>query len=221
MFMKIWDYLERNFKVESISSSLNNGKIMYKYRIKIKKVSGKLDESVLTGETFIVKCNAELDDKTVFNLGVKYLMENYGLELESADVTQPQQIAVGYIVLRHMIEERPTRSAWSRGVKEYALEMVDHLEEYNDGAIPHTMENLNAWLLNGARDWKQASEGGLWLITDEEIAQRLCSPSELKKVAGGRRQPNKRETWIDVQARALFQASQIVKELGSQTVAFG
>ena len=86
--MKIWDYLERNFKVESISSSLNNGKIMYKYRIKIKKVSGKLDESVLTGETLIVKCNAELNDKTVFNLCTKYLMENYGLKLESADIGQ-------------------------------------------------------------------------------------------------------------------------------------
>lgn len=88
MFMKIWDYLEQNFKVESISSSLNNRNIMYKYRVQIKKVSGKLDESVLTGETLIVKCNAELSDKTVFNLGAKYLMENYGLKLESADISQ-------------------------------------------------------------------------------------------------------------------------------------
>ena len=61
---------------------------MHKYRIKIKKVSGKLNESDLTGETLIVKCNAKLDDKAVFNLGVKYLMENYGLELESADICQ-------------------------------------------------------------------------------------------------------------------------------------
>ena len=86
--MKIWDCLERNFKVESGSSPLNNGKIMYKYRVQIKKVSGKLDESALTGETLIVKCNAELSDKTVFNLGAKYLMENYGLTLESADISQ-------------------------------------------------------------------------------------------------------------------------------------
>ena len=88
MFMKIWDYLERNFKVEPSSSSLNNGNIMYKYRVQIKKVSGKLNESDLTGETLIVKCNAELNDKTVFNLSAKYLMENYGLKLESADIGQ-------------------------------------------------------------------------------------------------------------------------------------
>ena len=199
---------------------------MYKYSVSIKKVSGRLNESVLPNKNLTVKSKAELNDKAVFNEAAKYLMENYRLELESADVapiseaTKPQQRAIGYSVLRHKIEERPARSAWSRGVKEYALEMVDHLEEYNDGDIPHTMENLNAWLLNGARDWKQASEGGSWLITNEEIAQRLCSPAELKKVAGGRRQPNKRETWLDVQARALNQAAQIVKELGSRTVAF-
>ena len=199
---------------------------MYKYSVSIKKVSGRLNESVLPNKNLTVKSKTELNDEVVFNEATKYLMDNYGLELESADVApisntaQSQQRAIGYTVLRHKIEERPARSAWSRGVKEYALEMVDHLEEYNDGDIPRTMENLNAWLLNGARDWKQASEGGSWLITDEEIAQRLCGPAELKKVAGGRRQPNKRETWIDVQARALYQAAQIVKELGSQTVAF-
>lgn len=199
---------------------------MYKYSVSIKKVSGRLNESVLPNKNLTVKSKTELNEEAVFNEAAKYLMEKYSLELESADVApiseaaKPQQRAIGYSVLRHKIEERPARSAWGRGVKEYALEMVDHLEEYNDGDIPHTMENLNAWLLNGARDWKQASEGGSWLITDEEIAQRLCSPAELKKVAGGRRQPNKRETWIDVQARALFQAAQIVKELGSQTVAF-
>lgn len=199
---------------------------MFKYSVSIKKVSGRLNESVLPNKNLTVKSKTKLNNEAVFNKALKYLMENYGLELESADVSpiseaaQPQQRAIGYSVLRHKIEERPVRSAWSRGVKEYALEMVDHLEEYNDGDIPHTMENLNAWLLNGARDWKQASEGGSWLIADEEIAQRLCSPAELKKVAGGRRQPNKRETWIDVQARALNQAAQIVKELGSRTVAF-
>lgn len=199
---------------------------MFKYSVSIKKVSGRLNESVLPNKNLTVKSKVELNEEAVFNEAAKYLMEKYSLELESADVApiseaaKPQQRAIGYSVLRYKIEERPARSAWARGVKEYALEMVDHLEEYNDGDIPHTMENLNAWLLNGARDWKQASEGGSWLITNEEIAQRLCSPAELKKVAGGRRQPNKRETWIDVQARALSQAAQIVKELGSQTVAF-
>lgn len=191
---------------------------MYKYSVQIKKVSGRLNESVLPNKNLTVKSKTELNEEVVFNRAAKYLMENYGLELESADVASENGSV--FDKMRQAIESQPARSAWGRGVKTYALEMIDNLEEYNRGEVPSSTNEMMNWLLNGARDWKQASEGGSWLITNEEIAQRLCSPAELKKVAGGRRQPNKRETWIDVQARALFQAAQIVKELGSQTVAF-
>lgn len=191
---------------------------MYKYNVQIKKVSGRLNESVLPNKNLTVKSKEELNEEAVFNKAAKYLMENYGLELESADVASENGSV--FDKMRQAIESQPARSAWGRGVKTYALEMIDNLEEYNRGEVPSSTNEMMDWLLNGARDWKQASEGGSWLITNEEIAQRLCSPAELKKVAGGRRQPNKRETWIDVQARALFQAAQIVKKLGSQTVAF-
>ena len=192
---------------------------MYKYSVQIKKISGRLNESVIPNKNLTVKSKTELNEEEVFNRAEKYLMENYGLELESADVASENGSV--FDKMRQAIESQPARSAWGRGVKTYALEMIDNLEEYNGGEVPSSTSEMMGWLLNGARDWKQASEGGSWLITNEEIAQRLCSPAELKKVAGGRRQPNKRETWIDVQARALFQAAQIVKELGSQTVAFG
>lgn len=191
---------------------------MYKYSVQIKKISGRLNESVIPNKNLTVKSKTELSEKAVFNRAAKYLMENYGLELESADVASENGSV--FDKMRQSIESQPARSAWGRGVKTYALEMIDNLEEYNGGEVPSSTSEMMGWLLNGARDWKQASEGGSWLITNEEIAQRLCSPAELKKVAGGRRQPNKRETWIDVQARALFQAAQIVKKLGSQTVAF-
>lgn len=191
---------------------------MYKYSVQIKKVSGRLNESVLPNKNLTVKSKTELNEEAVFNRAANHLMENYGLELESAYVSSENGSV--FDKMRQAIESQPTRSAWGRGVKTYALEMIDNLEEYNGGEVPSSTSEMMGWLLNGARDWKQASEGGSWLITNEEIAQRLCSPAELKKVAGGRRQPNKRETWIDVQARALFQAAQIVKELGSQTIAF-
>lgn len=191
---------------------------MFKYSVQIKKISGRLNESVIPNKNLTVKSKTELNEKAVFNRAAKYLMENYGLELESADVASENGSV--FDKMRQAIESQPARSAWGRGVKTYALEMIDNLEEYNGGEVPSSTSEMMGWLLNGARDWKQASEGGSWLITNEQIAQRLCSPAELKKVAGGRRQPNKRETWIDVQARALFQAAQIVKKLGSQTVAF-
>ena len=102
---------------------------------------------------------------------------------------------------------KPSRSAWSRGVKAYAVELVEGL---NDGADLSNETLLSKALLNGAGDWHQYSEGGCALIYDADIAERLCSPSELKKNKGGERQPNGRESWIDCQARALFQASRLV-----------
>lgn len=95
------------------------------------------------------------------------------------------------------------RSAWTKGVELYADEFREFLEENN---LEATTENL----LNGARDWKEYSYGGCSLIYDYEIAERLCSPSELKKCRDGERQPNRSETWLDVQARALYQAARLV-----------
>lgn len=96
-------------------------------------------------------------------------------------------------------------SAWRRGVQAYALELVADAED----AL--TRENSKAVLLNGALDWKQYSEGGCAMIFDCDIAERLCSPSEFRKVRGGGRNPNSRETWLDVQARALRQAAEMVR----------
>ena len=190
---------------------------MYKYRINIKKVSGRLNESVLPNKNLTVKSKTELNDKAVFNEAAKYLMENYSLELESADVA-PMGAAPSapnfFDQLRQRIDSHVTtkRSAWGRGVDTYCNMKVDHLEEYNGGEAPSSLKEFQQWLLNGARDWKQSSEGGQWLVSDEEIAKTLCSPGELRKVAGGRRQPNANETWLDVQARALRQAAALVTD---------
>ena len=100
------------------------------------------------------------------------------------------------------------RSAWSRGVKTYAFELVESLE---DGADLSNERLLEKALLNGAGDWRQYSEGGCALCYNADIAERLCSPSELKRVRGGKRQPNSRENWLECQARALWQAAALVR----------
>ena len=61
-------------------------------------------------------------------------------------------------------------------------------------------------LLNGAKDWKQASCSGCFYVNDEVISLTLCNNSELLMT----RRPNRDETWLDVQARALFQASKLI-----------
>ena len=104
------------------------------------------------------------------------------------------------------------RSAWNRGVALYADELTEELTEaLRDGYV--TVDQLTSTaeikraLLNGASDWTAYSWGGSSLIYDGDIAERLCTPSELKKTRGGERRPNSREEWLDTQARALNQAA--------------
>lgn len=118
--------------------------------------------------------------------------------------------------MRDVINARSARSAWSKGVNAYALELLESLEEAADGGY-FDPEDLNApkilakALLNGANDWSQYSWGGCSLIYNEDIAERLCTPSELKKTRNGERRPNAREEWLDTQARALYQAASLIK----------
>jgi hypothetical protein len=112
-------------------------------------------------------------------------------------------------ILKNKVETRQARSAWSRGVRAYALELVDEYEEardYNERDARDTAE-LKKWMLNGASDWNEYSWGGCSLIYNGDIAERLCTPSELKKTRNGERRPNAREEWLDTQARALYQAA--------------
>jgi hypothetical protein len=110
--------------------------------------------------------------------------------------------------IRNIIETTKTRSAWNRGVNTYALELLEEYE-WNYGA--DACAPCEADLLNGAADWKQYSWGGCSLIYNGDIAERLCSPSELKKTRNGEKKPNKNEEWLDTQASALFQAAQRIK----------
>ena len=102
--------------------------------------------------------------------------------------------------------KKNSRSAWKRGVCDYALMLLDNRSDLDDFHTPGLKEEL----LNGARDWRQYSYGGCACIFDSDIAERLCTPSELKRRDYGRLRPNSREEWLDVQARALFQAYNLI-----------
>lgn len=97
------------------------------------------------------------------------------------------------------------RSAWNRGVMRYALELINTVEVGE--------EITEKKMLNGAKDWKQYSYGGCALIWNELICRRLCSPSEIKKTHNGERNPNRQENWLDVQARALYQAARLIMKI--------
>lgn len=119
--------------------------------------------------------------------------------------------------IRENILSKQARSAWDKGVKSYALELVDELIENaewnglkdNGYEFYGSPADVKA-MLNGAQNWHEYSWGGCSLIYDGDIAERLCCPSELAKTRHGERRPNSREEWLDVQARALRQAANLV-----------
>ena len=118
--------------------------------------------------------------------------------------------------IRNYLTEQKDRSAWKKGVTIYALEILDDLEEQIDNGylteeIFKSPKLLDKAMLNGAKDWNQYSWGGCSLIYDGDIAERLYSPSELKKTRNGERKPNSDEEWLDVQTRALYQAARKIR----------
>lgn len=110
------------------------------------------------------------------------------------------------------LEAVKCRSAWSKGVKEYAYMLLDHIFKDSDYKSISNFKALHAELLDGAKDWKQFSWGGCSLIYNEGIAKTLCSPSELKRCKNGMLRPNRQEQWLDVQTRALIQAEILIKK---------
>ena len=115
------------------------------------------------------------------------------------------------VELINAIKESKACSAWAKGVKWYALNLVK--ESYQNAT--DIVKADVAIYLNGAENWREYSYGVLdgALVYDYDIAERLCTPSELKKTNFGRKQPNGSVTWLDVQARALKQAHQLITEL--------
>lgn len=106
------------------------------------------------------------------------------------------------------LNARNDRSAWDKGVTLYALDLLEALEDRLPADhIPETSKELEGYLLNGAASWQQYSYSGCALVYDGDIAAVLCTPSELKRIRNGERRPNRREEWLDVQARALYQAA--------------
>ena len=115
--------------------------------------------------------------------------------------------------LLNKLEKLTPRSAWARAVVSDAVDLVEAL---TCSEIPNNWEELKKLLLNGAADWSAYSYGGCALVYDEDIARHYCTPSELRKVTHKdgtiSERANARETWLDVQARALHQAARFIKQ---------
>lgn len=118
--------------------------------------------------------------------------------------------------IRQQIINYPAKSAWDRGILIYALEIFDNYIEASDNTPNKQVTKKD--LLIGAEDWKQYSRGGFSLIYNEDICKRLCTSSEQKRKRDGDLNPNSNEDWLDVQARALHQASKIVLSITNKNI---
>ena len=101
-----------------------------------------------------------------------------------------------------IMKKRFARSAWDKGVYDYAFDILEPLGD--------ELENVNAdTLMNGVNTWTAYSYGGCALICDDDIAKRMCAPSEYKKYlnAGLNSKLSDSDYRLgNVQTRALFQA---------------
>lgn len=74
---------------------------MYKYKVQIKRVSGRLNESYLPSKNLVIESKTKKSDKQVFAQASRYLKSKYGLVLEMADVKSQDGLMLDYVGMRH------------------------------------------------------------------------------------------------------------------------
>lgn len=106
-------------------------------------------------------------------------------------------------ILTKLISSFQYRSCWDKGVHKYTLELLEDIDEHE--------KPTSKSLLKGATSWMAYSEGGCALIWNIDIAERLCTPSELKqfKPTDDKNKFHYMD-WMDIQCRALVQASKTI-----------
>lgn len=96
-------------------------------------------------------------------------------------------------------------SQWTKA-KETLKEMIlSDIANY-EGEIKD-YETLKKAALNGAENFKQASEGGNYLIYNYELAELFCTPKQLERLEARKQFPQGigGQSWLDIQTRALIQ----------------
>ena len=109
--------------------------------------------------------------------------------------------------LINKLENQKACSKWQKGVIIYSVMLLEKIQDDHDQINDNiTFNDLEVLLLNGAKNWSEYSWGGNALVYNGDIAKMLATPSELKKTCNGEKRPNRKEEWLDTQARALTQA---------------
>lgn len=118
------------------------------------------------------------------------------------------------------LNARKCRGTWDNAVNAYAAELAESLDNWDKQ--PESVGELRGMLLNGASDWSAYSWGGCSLVYNWDIAERLCSPSELRRLTrkdGTLNEEPRGVHLLEYQARALFQAANRVARIAAKYLA--
>lgn len=79
------------------------------------------------------------------------------------------------------------RSAWNKGIKVYAVMLLENLKENGyKGRDITSPAILRKSLLNGAADWERFSRGGCALVYNGDIVKTLCTPAIIERYNSGK-----------------------------------
>lgn len=106
---------------------------MYTYKIKIKKVSGRLNESILPSKNLVIKSNKSLSKKAILKEANAYFKKKYGLTVESLDTSND----IGNLITRF---ENEWKKAFSSPNLNNYDDLGDLVQEYYGNGISDSFE---------------------------------------------------------------------------------
>jgi hypothetical protein len=130
---------------------------MYKYSVKIRKVSGRLNESVLPNKSLVIKSKGRISKNKAFMMVENYLKNKYGLTLHEAEI-----INEGFFGNLFGKNKQAQQSQQSQQPQQsqIAISEFPTLVNYNDGTrkksviFPDYMYDERTSLnINGTEEW--------------------------------------------------------------------
>ena len=122
-------------------------------------------------------------------------------------MTNTTKTSKTYFEIRSIIMQEKPRSAWEQGVKDIAVNILFGILEDADGDDAEHFNRVDDFSKHFyGVSLREAVDGGCFLVYDYDIARNFCTPSKLKRVKNGERNPNSRETWLDVMYHGAYQA---------------
>ena len=113
-------------------------------------------------------------------------------------------------------QEHKRISKWRNGLYDIAIDRIDELDN-NTQITWYTLLNGALWqekqanFENISHACNEYAWGGCGLIYDIDIAELLATKSEMYTRTGNfKEQPNNHEQWLDVYARAVYQAFRLI-----------